>query len=63
MADYRLYALKAGRIAGVVEFDCDNDEAAIRAASSRAHSQPMELWQRARLIMRFSPADPSGESA
>lgn len=59
MADYRLYALNDGRIARVVELDCDDDDSAIEAASARAKTQPMELWQRARLIKRFPIEEPT----
>lgn len=59
MTDYRLYALSDGRIVRVVELDCDDDDSAIQAASARFKTQPMELWQRARLIKRFPVEDPS----
>ncbi|MBV8682841.1 MAG: hypothetical protein JO111_08215 [Caulobacteraceae bacterium] len=56
MTDYRLYALSDNRIVRVVELDCDDDDSAIVEASAHACAQPMELWQRARLVKRF-PAD------
>lgn len=55
MTDYRLYFLdEANHIRGVVEFDCDGDEAAAERARSHADGRKMELWSRDRFVRTFA---------
>jgi len=61
MADYRLYFLdQANHIRGVLEFECDDDRAALEHAAAQADGRRMELWSRARFIRRFDSAADSG---
>ena len=69
MADYRVYFLDhANHIRGVVEFESDDDLAAVDYAATQADGRRMELWSRARFIRVFEPAEgdprdkPQGEA-
>lgn len=57
MADYRLYLLDAeGRIRSRLELlDIATDADAIREAEAQREGQGAELWERGRIVRRFSP--------
>ena len=51
--EYRLYFLdRTDHIRGVIPFECDGDRQAKVFAVARAHGKAIELWNRARLVMR-----------
>jgi hypothetical protein len=53
---YRVYFLNFdGRIVRALELACDTDEEAVEQARILADGQPVELWDRARLMGRFEP--------
>jgi len=60
--DYRLYFLDArGRVRDRVDFECEDDGHALRAAEQQADGRAMELWHRAVLIREFPlPETPKG---
>lgn len=60
MTDYRLYLRGGaeGRIVGVIELDCPDDETAVELAERRRTGVRAELWQRARKIRAFEPSQP-----
>lgn len=54
MAEYRLYFLDgANHIRGVVEFECEDDAAAVSRAEGHADGRRMELWSRDRFVHCF----------
>lgn len=56
MTSYRVYFLNAqGGINRAVELDCSDDDQAQEAARALAAQQPVELWERSRLIGRYDP--------
>jgi len=57
MSEYRLYYLdRDGHIQRAVELECAGDEQAIRFAREHLDQQGLELWQRDRVVAKFSPA-------
>ncbi len=59
MLGYRLFLMgRDGHIARPVEFECENDEEAVRLAEDHASEFPMELWERARVVKKF-PGQPA----
>ena len=62
MTDYRLYFTgKDGHFLGIVELDCESDEAAVESVAAHADGRAMELWQRQRLVKAF-PEGGRGEA-
>jgi hypothetical protein len=59
MAHYRLYFFEEGgdglHIRARAEFECANDNAAIREAEKRADGRRMELWRGASLVKGWPP--------
>jgi hypothetical protein len=56
MAEYKLYILDEHDWVTRIEcLQCDDDNSAVVAALDYAPEQPMELWNRDRLIQRFGP--------
>ena len=54
--EYRLYFLdQSDHITEFLAFEESDDAAAVVLAMERARGRPVELWQRARLVMRHSP--------
>ena len=49
-----LFQGEDGHFRGIVELDCESDEAAILAVAAHADGSDMELWQRQRLVKAFS---------
>jgi hypothetical protein len=63
MTTYRLYFLDyAGHIREARSFQCDDDEAAARAAIDQDDCRSMELWTGERLVQAFrhTPEDAPG---
>ena len=57
VASYRAYFLNSGgHIVRAVELACDTDDAAAEAARRLLNGQPIELWERARMVARLEPA-------
>jgi hypothetical protein len=57
LASYRAYFLNAGgHIVRAVELACDTDEDAAEEARRLVNAQPIELWERARMVARFDPS-------
>jgi hypothetical protein len=57
VASYRAYFLNAGgHIVRAVELACETDEDAAQEARRLLNGQAIELWERARMIARFDPA-------
>ena len=56
MAGYYVYFVGADRrFSKRVAILCDDDEEAVRLAKQLLESQPIELWQEARMIAAFEP--------
>ena len=57
MPHYRLLHLgpSENQIAGSEEFNVDDDESALRRASTKIGMLPLELWQEGRLVARLEP--------
>lgn len=56
MPEYRLYIFdKSERMSRVATLDCEDDQAAIKAAESRRGDQRIELWRGGRLVKAFPP--------
>ena len=57
MPHYRLLHLgpNENQIAGSEEFNVDDDESALRRASTKIGMLPLELWQEGRLVARLEP--------
>ena len=54
MAEYRAYILSSdGRIKRPVDLECDDDEAAKKAAQQLVDGHDVELWQGRRKIETF----------
>jgi hypothetical protein len=54
MAGYRLYFMdEQDHIAQAIELECEDDLKAIRAAEQHLDGREVELWRRARVVMRF----------
>jgi hypothetical protein len=54
MPDYRLYLLDDnGRIKGVIELDCEDDDRAGEAVEQQRDGHDMELWNRSRFVKAF----------
>jgi hypothetical protein len=52
--DYRAYILDdEGRIIGVHELDCADDDEAKQKAAQLLDRQDLEVWQRARMVARL----------
>jgi hypothetical protein len=55
MAEYRAYILGAdGRIANALNLECEDDEAAEKAAKQLINGHDVELWQGTRKIATFT---------
>jgi hypothetical protein len=57
MPHYRLYTIGAdGHIEGPpAEIDCPDDPAAVQEANKVLDGQAIEVWQKARLVIRLEP--------
>ena len=54
MPGYRLYLFdKRERMTKVATLDCEDDDAAVKAAEKRRGPERMELWKGGRLIRSF----------
>jgi hypothetical protein len=67
MADYRLYFMDAqDHIQDAVELDCADDREAVRKSQTLLDGREVELWRRARVVMRFpasnAPRSPMPEA-
>jgi hypothetical protein len=63
MAGYRLYFMdRDDHIKDAVELDCVDDDDAVRQAEDYRERGRMELWRRARVVMKFFPTGPGGPS-
>lgn len=63
MPDYRLYLFeRTGRIGRAVEFACRDDAAAEQRCQDYADGTTHELWERGRLVRRYSPRPPGDPS-
>jgi hypothetical protein len=61
MAGYRLYFMdKQDHITEAVELECEDDSHAIRHAEPYLDGREVELWRRARVVMRFPATDRAG---
>jgi hypothetical protein len=61
MAGYRLYFMdKQDHITEAVELECEDDSHAIRQAEPYLDGREVELWRRARVVMRFPATDRAG---
>jgi hypothetical protein len=57
--DYRLYLLSPdGRISGVIEMDCTDDEHAVQTVKDRNLTVSAELWQMKRKVAFIEPERP-----
>ncbi len=57
--DYRAYFCDGkGHVEQAIEFVCESDEMAIRAAEDRRNARPMELWEGARIVKKFEAQEP-----
>ena len=60
MPSYRLYYLNsAGSIRQAVELPCLTDDEAITLAAAKRDGQPMELWDRDRVVKVFPAGQPA----
>ena len=56
MPGYRLYFLDhANHISRALELDCEDDEGAMAMMRQHANGEIIELWDRARRIIRYEP--------
>jgi hypothetical protein len=54
MPYYRSYIIgRDGRFDTAMEFDCDDDKAAMESAKQLVNGRDVELWQRDRKIAKF----------
>jgi hypothetical protein len=61
MAGYRLYFFDAqGHIRAARNLDCCNDDSARKAMLDQSNGQVLEVWQKGRLVERYSPQDLGG---
>jgi hypothetical protein len=59
MPHYRAYHLDyVGHIWSVSEFECANDQEAIKTARGFVNGLDVELWERGRFINRIGPHGP-----
>lgn len=57
LPNYRIYFLNGqGRIVRALDIDCADDDEARLKARELAVAEPVELWERTRLLGRFEPA-------
>jgi hypothetical protein len=57
MRQYSLYLMEPGRRVGrPLDFDCENDQAAVEKAVSLQTDFLLELWQGTRLVLRIEAA-------
>ena len=56
MSHYRLFSInESDHVAGPPKtFECDDDEAAIEKATTLLEGKDAELWEGARLVIRFN---------
>jgi hypothetical protein len=57
MAEYRLYRFEGGHIRSVVVLDGEDDHDVVARCESTVADGVYELWQSARMVKRFEPAD------
>jgi hypothetical protein len=60
MPHYRLYTLRAdGHIAGLpAVIECPDDPAAVQEAKKILDGRAIEVWDRARMVIRLEPKHP-----
>jgi hypothetical protein len=57
MRQYSLYLMEPGhRVGPPLDFDCENDQAAVERAVNLQTDSLLELWQGTRLVLRIEAA-------